>query len=222
MGDDRSAIEYGGALFSPRELGEDLWTYVALGHYHIAHEVRPRVWYAGSLDFVTTTPWAELRAAAKSGRDGKGYLLVDLPDGVPEFRRIGPVRAHIDLPPIRGEGLDAETLDTAIRHIVDGSKTPIDNCVARLVLWDVPRDVSRELNHARIRAYKARALHFKLDIRRPGPAGPIGVPGASRQTLPQVLEDYLTRRPLDTDVAREVFVKTGLEYLDQAMRPEGP
>ena len=28
------------------------WSYIALGHYHVQHEVAPHTWYSGSLEYV--------------------------------------------------------------------------------------------------------------------------------------------------------------------------
>src|SRR5439155_1618738 len=96
---------------------------------------------------------------------GKGYLLVDLPGARVTFRPIAPVRRHLDLPPIRGAGLNAKELDAQIAERVAGAK--IDDQIVRLLVWDVERATARDLDHAAIRGYKARALNFQLDLRRP-------------------------------------------------------
>jgi hypothetical protein len=55
------------------------WDYVALGDYHVAHQVAPNAWYSGALDYVTTNPWAELQAETTLGRPGiKAWLLVEI------------------------------------------------------------------------------------------------------------------------------------------------
>ena len=48
------------------------------------------------------------------------------------------------------------------------------------------------------------------------------MPGARgrRQTLPETVRDFLTRRPLDADLSRDEFVRLGVEYVEQAGRPE--
>jgi len=83
----------------------------------------------------------------------------------------------------------------------------------------VPRAVGRDLDHAAIRAYKARALNFLLDLRRPEAhrIEASGAPGR-RRTLPEVVREFLTRRPLDADLDREAFVRLGVEYVEQAGR----
>jgi hypothetical protein len=137
------------------------------------------------------------------------------------FRAIDPVRRHIDLPFIQGAGLNAKELDTQIAERVGSVK--IDDQIVRLVAWDVERAVARDLDHAAIRSYKARALNFQLDLRRPqltrGTSAVAG-PGARRQSLPETVREFLGRRPLDAELNRETFVKLGVEYLEAAARTE--
>jgi hypothetical protein len=81
--------------------------------------------------------------------------------------------------------------------------------------------VVRELDYAALRTAKAEALHLQLDFRRPEAArvDGSGAPGR-RQTLPELLREFLARRPLPERVARERFVALGLELLEQP--EEGP
>ena len=68
---DRSSAEHGGAHLTERDLTGGDWTYVALGHYHVQTRVRDRVWYSGSLEYVSSNPWGEL-AEEKAGRRAGG------------------------------------------------------------------------------------------------------------------------------------------------------
>jgi hypothetical protein len=213
---ERVPLEFGGAPLSRTELGAHHWDYVALGHYHVMHEIERNCWYAGALDYVSNNPWGELRDEAEYGRSGKGYLLVDLPGARVRPRFVEPPRRFLDLPAIHGEGLTAPEVDARIRAAVEGVKGGIDGQVVRLVAFDVSRATARELDHGAIRGYKARALQFLLDVRRPAPVRTTLAPGSGRQTLPATLRDFLTRRPLDADLDREAFVRLGLQYLEAA------
>jgi len=84
----------------------------------------------------------------------------------------------------------------------------------RQLVFDVSRATARDLDHAAIRAYKARALHFQLDLRRPEVhrAQASGAPGR-RQTLPETVQEFLEHRPLDADLDRAEFVRLGVEYV---------
>ena len=217
--EDRSAAEYGGALLTVHDLAPAQWDYVALGHYHVCHEVAANAWYSGSLEYVSPNPWGELKDEAEHGRPGKGYLLVDLPGARTTFRAIPGARRLIDLPPIKGAGLSATELDARIAQRVAAADPALDDQVVRLVAYDVPRGTARDLDHAAIRHYKSRALNFQLDVRRPEERRTVGVGGPGRRhTLPDTLREFLSRRPLDASLDREAFVRLGVEYLEQVGR----
>ena len=217
LGEARGTMEYGGAPLWKQDLAPAQWDYIALGHYHVAHPVEANAWYAGSLEYVPPNPWGQLEDEADEGRVGKHYLLVSLPGARVDFRPIAPVRRFLDLPWIKGAGLTAKELDGEIAKRVAGAKPAIDDQVVRLVVRDVSRATARDLDHAAIRAYKARALNFHLDVRRAEARREVavGAPGR-RQTLADTLGDFLGRRPLDADLDRAEFVRLGLEYLEQA------
>ena len=227
LGEERGTLEYGGAELTRELLAPEKWDYIALGHYHTAQSVATNAWYAGSLEYLPPNPWGQLQDEAaqratkgKKERKGKGYLLVDLPGARVTFRPIEPTRRHIDLPFVQGAGLNAKELDEQIAQRVNAAK--IDDQIVRLVVWDVERATVRDLDHAAIRAYKARALNLQLDLRRPqaqrSPTS--GVSGVRRQTLNETVRDFLGRRPLDAELNRETFVKLGVDYLETAGRAD--
>ncbi len=215
---DAWALEYGGAVVEPSELHAEQWDYVALGHYHVAHQVRENAWYSGSLEYVSPNPWGELIDEAREGREGqKGWLLVDLGEKVEvEFRPVPLARRLVALPGIHASGLSAEEIDAQIRKNVEAIRDGIDDQIVRQVVLEVPRPIARDLDHAMIREFKTRALHFHVDTRRPESRHEVGVsaPGA-RQTLVELLSDYLGRRPLDAEVEREHLVALGKRYMDE-------
>jgi hypothetical protein len=100
---------------------------------------------------------------------GKGWLLVDLETGKVERRPIPWARAVPDLDPIEAAGLSAPALDAQIAERIDKISGGIEGKIVRLKIYNVPRHIARELNHAAIRDYKAAALHFRFDLRRPEP-----------------------------------------------------
>ena len=214
LGEDRGTMEYGGALVTRDILAPAQWDYIALGHYHVAHQVEPNVWYAGSLEYISPNPWGQLQDEQDRGRAGKGYLLVELPGSRVTFRPIASVRRHVDLPLIEGKGLTPRELDERIAAQVAGAKPAIDDQIVRQLVFDVSRATARDLDHAAIRAYKARALHFQLDLRRPE-VHRVEASGAPvrRQTLPETVQEFLEHRPLDADLDRAEFVRLGVEYV---------
>jgi DNA repair protein SbcD/Mre11 len=215
----RNTVEYGGALVGLRELAVEQWSYIALGHYHVQHEVAPHTWYSGSLEYVGTNIWGELTDEAGQGIRGKGWLLVDVDRGTVTREPVPASRPIIDLEPIRGDGLGAEALDQLIEERLHAVPGGVADRIVRLRVYDVPRHVARELDHAAIRDRKAEALHFHLDIHRPEVQRTVGVgaPGR-RQTLPDLVRDYLRGRPLPAELDREEFVRLGGDLMDAVER----
>jgi DNA repair exonuclease SbcCD nuclease subunit len=216
---DRSSAEYGGALLGLQEMAPEEWSYVALGHYHVQHRVTDRVWYAGSLEYVSPNIWGELLDETQHGSPGKGWLLVDLERGTTERRAVPLARAILDLPPIEAEGLAAAAITELIAERVAAVRGGVQDQVVRLRVRDIPRHVARELDHAAIRALKAAALHFHLDLRRPELHRTVGLgaPGR-RQTLPELVRSYLERRPLPAELDRDAFVRLGAALIDSVER----
>lgn len=215
LGVDAAALEHGGARIEPEEVRADLWSYTAWGHYHVQREVAPRAWYSGSLEYVSSNIWGELHEEALLGGVGKGWLLVDLDTGTVQRMPIAPPRRVFDLPGIDADGMDAAALDASIALRIERVPGGLRDAVVRLVVRNVPRHVARQLDHARIRAWKSDALHLHLDLRRPETAERPAFSGAPgrRQTLPDLVADYLAARPLPSDLDRTRFVELGLTML---------
>ncbi len=211
---DAGSPEYGGALLRSGDWDPAEWSYVALGHYHVQHKVAANAWYSGAIEYTSTNPWGELADEAERGISGKAWLLADLATGDVARRPIELSRGFLDLPAIEGSGLSAGELDRLIEDRVENLAEGLDDQVVRLVAFDVPRHVARDLDHAAIRSYKARALHFHLDVRRPKPRRAVGVgaPG-TRQTLEDVVGDYLARRLLPAEIDRQEFIRVGTELV---------
>ena len=213
---DRSSVEYGGALLDPEVLKREPWSYVALGHYHVQHEVAPRIWYCGSLEYVSSNPWGELADEARHGTRGKGWLLADLERGTVTRQPVPSARTVYDAPRIDGANRTPAELDRLIGDRLAEVPGGLSDAIVRLVIEDTPRHIVRELDHAALRAAKASALHLQLDFHRPEPGRVVGVgsPGR-RQTLPELVAEFLGRRPLPDRVPRDRFVALGLELLQE-------
>jgi DNA repair protein SbcD/Mre11 len=215
----RGAGDFGGAVVDRRELNLEDWTYVALGHYHTQHQVARNAWYAGALDYIGPNIWGERADESEHGDHGKGWLLVDLDSGKVERRRVPAAREVLDLEPVRAETKSATAIDAEVAFRLATIPGGLSDKIVRLRIYDIPRHVARELNHAAIRGYKADALHFHLDLRRPEIQRTVGVgaPGR-RQTLPELVSSYLSGRPLPAELDRGEFVRLGQELMDLVER----
>jgi DNA repair exonuclease SbcCD nuclease subunit len=216
---DRSAADYGGALISLNEIGPEDWTYVALGHYHVQHQVAGRAWYAGALEYVSPNLWGELIEEDQLGSPGKGWLLADLATGRVERRPVPSAREILDLEPVQAEQQSAGAIDALIVSRLEAIPGGIADKIVRLRVFDIPRHVARELNHSAIRGFKTEALHFHLDLRRPDVQRTIGMGSPNRrQTLPELVSSYLSGRPLPAELDRDAFVRLGQELMDSVER----
>jgi DNA repair protein SbcD/Mre11 len=219
---DRSTVEYGGAVIDPEALKREKWSYVALGHYHVQHEVvaAPPIWYAGALDYVSPNPWGELQDEERLFVPGKGWLLADLATGKVRRMPVSLARPVHDLAWIDATGKSAAEVDGEIGDRLATIPGGLSDAIVRQVVIEIPRHVVRELDHAAIRAAKASALHLHLDFRRPelNRASSSGAPGR-KQTLSERVADFLARRPLPERVARKEFVALGLELMAEPDEP---
>jgi hypothetical protein len=233
--------DYGGARVDLAELGggaEGPFDYVALGHYHIVHEAAPHIWYSGSLEYTSPNIWGEWREerAAKAlgieqtwGGDGreqrrqgltKGFLVADLERRTVARVNLPPERRILDLEWLDASGMLAAELDAAIQGRLADAPFGLHDAVVRLVVKNVPRALAHGLDHEALRAARAAALHFHLDLRRPEPPGRVVGMGTAggRRPLPDLVADYLGRRPLDADLDRARLVALGKGYLDEVER----
>jgi DNA repair protein SbcD/Mre11 len=216
---EHSAADYGGALLDLNEIGPEEWTYVAMGHYHVQYAVTETAWYAGALEYVSPNLWGELVEEEQRGTRGKGWLLVDLDTRRVKRMALPSGREILDLEPVKGEGQSAANIDAMIAQRLTGIRGGIADKIVRLRVYDIPRHVARELNHAAIRGFKTSALHFHLDLRRPEAhrSTGIGSPGR-RQTLPELVTSYLERRPLPAELDRAAFVRLGKDLMETVER----
>lgn len=211
---ESSAYERAALVLDPDDIARPEWDYVALGHWHVYRQMAPKAWYSGSIDYVSTNPWGELKEQKQTRLPGKGLIEFDLETGKQTFHHLPTPRTYVDLTPIDGLGLGASELDARIAAAVNACRGGIDEKVVRLVIRNVARHVARDFDHRVLREYKKRALHFHLDVRPPEAlrTSASGAPGRS-VTLAETLHQRLVERPLDKELDREQFVTLGMEYL---------
>ena len=224
--------EYGGFGGPPAMVAEEIpeedlhvaeWDYVALGHYHVYKSPtrRPNAFYSGATDYTSSNVWGEKAEEKELGVPGKGIIERDLATGKHVFHALPASREFIDLQAISARGLTTEELNEAIGDAVDSTPGSIDDKVVRLVVYDVPRHVARQLDHRRLREFRRRAFHFQLDTHRPETIRRVGsgAPGR-RAALAELVRDKLRERLIPPDVDREALVELGVKYLRDAEERE--
>lgn len=203
---------------APEEIGFARWSYVALGHHHVYHQLAPNACYAGSIDYTSANIWGERAEERAAKLPGKGMVEYHLDTKKRIFHKIEPARDLIDLPVIEAAGKTAAEIDAAIARHVMAQRGGIDDKIVRQVVRDLPLHVARELDHRALRELRRRALQYHLDTRRPEllRAFPLTTKGGRRPSLKEMMQDYLWSRTLPPEVDRAMLVQLGLKYLDEA------
>jgi DNA repair exonuclease SbcCD nuclease subunit len=223
-------MDFGAAKLSSDAIDADQWSYVGLGHYHVRSRLARNMYYAGAIERTSLNIWAEADNARDEKEDtwreaawGKGFIELDLESGKPEFHVLESPRPVIDLDPIFEGEREPEELNEAIETSLAGVPGGIEGKIVRLRIFNIPRDVYRELDHRKIRDYRTQALHFHLDARPPdvkrlrGSGAPV-----KPMTLEEELREYFTRhfKPEALALDRDALIELGLRFLLQAEEAE--
>ncbi|SOD01931.1 Calcineurin-like phosphoesterase [bacterium JGI 053] len=208
-GEPRYRSEFGGAQVPETAVRADRWTYVALGHHHEAVSLSRNQWYAGAIERTSAFIWQE--------KAPKGFLVYDTETERTAFHEV-ETRALVDLPWIEAKGLSAAEVDERIRTAVESLEGGIDGKMVRQVVADVPRAIVRELNHRRVREWKAEALHFHLDPRPPQIRRRVAAGAPTRRlTLKEQVESFLGRwEPTREQIDGPELVRMGADYVERA------
>ena len=138
----------------------DDWDYIAFGHYHCFTELAPNAYYAGSLEYTSTSIWNETNVQ-------KGFIEYDLDERkLVKFHNID-TRDVIDLRPIDANGVTADDLNTMMERRMESIEGGHADKIVRLVVEQLPRSVQADLDFALVRRIRAEALHFELQLRPP-------------------------------------------------------
>lgn len=193
------------------------WDYVALGHYHVHHQVAPRAWYAGAVEYTTTNVWGELRDEARKGVPGKGWVLHDCTTGEHTFHPIA-TRRFIELPWFSADGLTAPEVDARIQATVDAAPGGIDGAVVRLIVEGVTREVNASLDRKAMRKIRARTFYFAFEAIAPAPAVEVREQRAAmkRMTLAELVADKLVTNCRESGLDPVKLLALSAEYMGMA------
>ena len=188
----------------------DDWDYLAFGHYHIFEQLAPNAFYAGSLEYTSTSIWSETSKE-------KGFIEYDLDDReLVAFHKTDPEpREVVDLRPIDAADLSAADLDLRIQHRIESIAGGHVNKILRLVVENIPRAVQSDLDFAMVREIRSEALHFDLQLRPPGADGRTGASAESGQakSLEEEWGEFAESYQVPADVRRDDFASLGRDYL---------
>ena len=147
VGDFRTG-EFHEQVVAQNELPEGM-DYVALGHYHRAVELAPRVWYAGSTE----------RCTFREAGETKSVNLVDLAKGTVTPLALAS-RPMLDVPKLPCAGMDEHAIAHALYERLAAAR--LEGAIARFRVEQLPAHVYATLDFRRIRHLTESAMHFEL------------------------------------------------------------
>lgn len=186
----------------------DAWDYIAFGHYHCFTELAPNAYYAGSLEYTSTSLWNETQVE-------KGFIEYDLDARkLLKFHKID-TRDVIDLRPIDASDTTATDLNTMIERRIESIEGGHADKIIRLVIEQLPRSVQADLDFTLVRRIRAEALHFELQLRPPSRSSRSGDERDQRValSLEEEWDEFAKAYESPAGVDRERLVTLGRDYI---------
>lgn len=186
----------------------DAWDYIAFGHYHCFTELAPNAYYAGSLEYTSTSIWSETKVE-------KGFIEYDLDDHkLVQFHKTD-TRDVIDLRPIDAQEVAAPELNTMIHRRIESVPGGHFDKIVRLVVENLPRSVQSDLDFSLVRQIRSEALHFDLQLRPPSRSSRSadGRDAGVAKPLEEEWDDFAKAHEVPGGVDRERFISIGRDYL---------
>lgn len=186
----------------------DAWDYIAFGHYHCFTELAPNAYYAGSLEYTSTSLWSETKV-------DKGFIEYDLDDRkLVKFHKI-ETRDVIDLRPIDANEVTAADLNIMMERRIEGIEGGHTDKIVRLVIENLPRSVQADLDFTLVRRIRAEALHFELQLRPPSRSSRSsdGRDPGTAKPLEEEWDEFGKAYDAPAGVDRERLVTLGRDYI---------
>lgn len=189
---------------------------VLLGDYHVHRAEGKKVVYVGSTDYVSSNIWEE-------ADQPKGWLLVDTGTMEWQFRKVEPVRAVCDLPPIDASSMGVtEALDRMLRAMEELQEKNVranrDLPIVRQRVLNAPEGFRREIPFDLLQSLRSMALDYTLDIRHQAKGEqdqPSMESDSERRSAEDLWAAFAREYEIPEEVDRERFVETGLAYLKE-------
>lgn len=157
---ERWVSDFGGVEVDMQKLSPHEWDYIALGHVHLHREVMLNALYPGSLEHTASNIWAE-------GGTQKGFVEFHLPSGKKTFHALTSPREVLVLPSVDALYKEPAELMELISDRIAAVPGGIEGKIIRLEVFNLTREVFRQLDHKRLRAWRAEALNLTFDVRTP-------------------------------------------------------
>lgn len=198
-------------LIDSEKINGKEWDYVALGHYHKFTELEENTYYSGAIERTSSNVWQE-------AKDPKGFIEYNLESKEIKFHKLETPRQVFDIKRINADTLTAEEINQKIEEEVAKIKD-FENSIVRITLENIDPLAIRNLNYAKIREYRKKAVHFMLNLIKKDVSLTFdkeGNPIDKRKNLHEALEEELKIFELAQGLNQEKFNSLAKEYLKEA------
>jgi DNA repair exonuclease SbcCD nuclease subunit len=178
----------------------DLFTYVALGHYHRCIEVAPRVSYCGSTE----------RTSLNQAGYPCGFLEVDLASGTRVYHEIA-VRPMLRLEPISCRGIGLQELYDRVAAQAEGIA---EGAIVQVTLKDMEENLYLALEMRLLDEMFPMAFQLEKQMTIAAPAATERISSLHFDTLSVEFGRFIADQP-EMALDREILHRLGSRYLEE-------
>ncbi|HWD39793.1 MAG TPA: metallophosphoesterase [Fimbriimonas sp.] len=202
----------GTADFDVDDLHTDMFTYTALGDYHVHTPYAENCCFSGSTDYTTTNIWEEVGTP-------KGWVLFDTDRGELQHMAV-PCRPAIDLEALDAEALSIDAIHEAMRASAEGLEgLPI---VRQRIINVHPSDRARLMNMPLLKELGAKCLNYQIKTTPPTVDKGDGTitPTATGKSLEDLWREHAMGVKCPNGSTTNFLVGCGLELLKEVAERE--
>ena len=193
-------------MMLPKQYLSKMFDYVALGHFHTYTKINDNTYYAGSTD---TFSFSETTSA-------HGFIQLNLENQQKQisFKKL-QTRPFIDMPPIECYGKEIDEIQREINTTIQ--KLGPKDKIFRINLSHIQMHQYRSLDFRHIRQITQGCLHYEIntlfeekDRKRFESMGKI-------DSLTEEFHQFINDQEIEK---KDMFLKKGLEYINQTMNKD--
>lgn len=197
-----------GSPIKTSDINENLWDYIAFGHYHKFTELAPNAYYSGAIERTTTNIWQE-------SNDKKGFIEFDLENKVCKHHSLSTPRKVVDV-----KRIDAGCMtgaDITAKIVEEISKIPdLDKSIVRVTFENIDPIAMKEVDYKKINEIRRMAVYFRVNFIKKDFSRNLDSENQTasiRKGILEYLEDELKEFELSQGLDKDKFSIMAKEYL---------